>query len=562
MRTTYLILVLFVLGTVKLFAQQTYCPPPNIGFEDGSFNGWTCDTGSVDFMGNVNVISSGAIPDRQTMITSATGTALDRWGNFPILCPFGGSYSIRLGNQQTGRGAERVSYTFNVPFGSNEYDMTFYYAVVLQNPPHVSYQQPKFTVKTFDITDNTYVDCASFEFIASANLPGFKRSPYGDTVFYKDWAPSTIHLRGYAGKQMRLEFTTNDCTLGHHFGYAYLDVNEDCNSPITGNIYCSNQKSVTLVGPGGFGNYAWYTADLSKQVGEGQGYTISPPPPDGTKYGLVVTPFFGLGCIDTLYTVVNRNDADFVFKAKDTIAACAYASVDLTAASVTAGSSNGLKFTYSTDPYGISYVYRPNHVDTSGTYYIKAVSPKGCENILPVEVVIGNPTLTVANPDPVIFPVTVDLSTTFTHDNRYAYSYFTNSETTIGVADFKHVAHTGTYYIKATNHVGCTTVKPVYVVVTPPPPPEVKTVNAFTPNNDGVNDYFSLSIFGYGKFNSIKIYNRYGHLVYETLADDFAWDGKYNGNPLPPGTYYWIFDGINTYYNSKIVESGYITLIR
>ena len=528
----------------------------------GLFNGWACDTGMVDYLGNVNVISSPPVENRQTMITGSYGPQLDPWGNFPTLCPFGGVHSIRLGNQQTGKGAERVSYTFTVPPGANEYDMIFYYAVVLQNPPHLSYQQPRFTVKTFDVTDETYVDCASFNFIASAYLPGFKPSPAGDTVFYKDWAPSTIHLRGYAGKQMRIEFTTNDCTLGHHFGYAYLDVNENCNSPVTGNIYCTDQKSVTLLAPGGFGTYAWYTADLSKQVAEGEAFNISPPPPDGTKYAVVVTPFFGLGCVDTLYTVVSKNDAGFVFKVKDTLFACAGSTVDLTAVSITAGSSSNLALSYSTDLYGLSYVYKPNSVDTSGTYYIKAVSPKGCTDILPVQVVIGNPEFTVTTPAPVIYPVTVDLSSTFVHNNSDTYTYFSNNEATTAVADYQHIAHTGTYYIKATSKVGCVTIKPVDVTVTPPPPPVIKAVNTFTPNNDGINDYFSLTVTGYGRFSSLRIYNRYGHQVFETLSESVTWDGKFNGDPLPPGTYYWIFNGINTYYNSKVVESGYITLIR
>ena len=191
MRKISLVIILLILSVAVSYGQQVYCPPPNIGFEAGTFNGWACDTGSVDAAGNVNVIASGPISNRQTLISPISGLELDPWGNFPTLCPWGGSYSIRLGNEQTGKGAERVSYTFNVPDGAIEYDMIFYYAVVLQNPPHLSYQQPRFTVKTFDVTDNTYVDCASFDFIASADLPGFKPSPAGDTVFYKDWAPST-----------------------------------------------------------------------------------------------------------------------------------------------------------------------------------------------------------------------------------------------------------------------------------------------------------------------------------------------------------------------------------
>jgi len=317
-----------------------------------------------------------------------------------------------------------------------------------------------------------------------------------------------------------------------------------------------------LEAPGGFGTYQWYTADLSTQLDGGQVINISPPPPDGTKYAIVLTPFFGLGCTDTLYTTVSKNDADFVFTTKDSLTACAGGAVDLTAAPVTAGSSNDLTLTYSTDRFGLSYVYRPNDITTSGTYYIKAVSKKGCTNILPVRVIIGNPQLTVTNPDPVIFPATVDLSKTFTHDGNYSYSYFSDNETSDPVPDYQHVAHTGSYYIKATNNTGCSTVKQVYVTVTPPPPPLIKAPNAFTPNNDGINDYFSISIVGYGKFNSVRIYNRYGQMVYQSLSADFAWDGKYNGDALPSGTYYWIFNGTNTYYNTKVVESGYITLIR
>jgi len=562
MRTFSLIVILLVLSTIKCFGQQIYCPPPNIGFENGTLNGWACDTGKVDPYGNPVLIPSAAVYDRQTLVDSAYYPQLDPWGNFPTLCPYGGSYSIRLGNQQVGKGCERVSYTFTIPVGANEYDMIFYYAVVLQNPPHLAYQQPKFTVQTFDVTDSTYINCGSFNFVASSDLPGFKLSPAGDTVFYKDWAPSTIHLKGYAGKQIRLQFTTNDCTLGHHFGYAYLDVNENCASPITGNVYCSDQKSVTLDAPGGFGDYIWYTGDLSKQVGVGQAFTLSPAPPDGTKYAVIVNPYFGLGCTDTLYTVVDKNDANFVFKVKDTIATCAGETVDLTAASVTAGSSSNLDLTYSTDPNGLNYLYKPQQITAGGVYYIKAVSAKGCTGILPVQVIIGNPELTVTNPASVIYPVTVDLSKTFTHDSVYTYSYFSNSRLTQTVADYQHVAHTGTYYIRATNYVGCTTTEPVSVVIVPPPPPGISAVNTFTPNNDGINDYFSIKITGYGKFSSVRIYDRYGHQVFQTLSEDVTWDGKFNGTPLPPGTYYWIFNGINTYYNSKVVESGYITLIR
>ena len=94
-------------------------------------------------------------------------------------------------------------------------------------------------VKVFNVTDNKYETCGAFEFISAPNLPGFKESTVKKTVFYKEWAPITLKLPGYQGKTLRLEFTTNDCSRGGHFGYAYLDVNDNCTTPVTGNVFCT-----------------------------------------------------------------------------------------------------------------------------------------------------------------------------------------------------------------------------------------------------------------------------------------------------------------------------------
>jgi gliding motility-associated-like protein len=549
---------------VTTYAQDTYCPPVNIGFEDGTFNHWQCDTGGIALNGVIDVIPSGQIFTRQTMIDSNYIPKLDKYGNFPTLCPYGGLYSIKLGNEQVGARAERVSYTFTVPIAATEYSLVFYYAVVLENPTHQPFQQPRFTVKTFDVTDSTYVNCTSFDFVASANLPGFKISMLKalDSVFYKDWSPTTINLQGYAGKQIRLEFTTNDCTLGGHFGYAYLDVDENCSSPITGNAYCTGQNGVSLLAPGGFDSYLWYTGDLSKLLVEGQALKISPAPPDQSKYAVVLIPHLDLGCPDTLYTTVSSINSGFTFAVKDTIYGCAHGSANLTAASVTAGSSPGLTLNYYADSLGTTYVYQPQSITTSGTYYIRAVSNEGCTNILPVQVEIGSPVVKVTDPEAVKYPATVDISTTFTHVPGVVYTYFADNKATVALPDYKQVPRTGTYYILATGKGGCTTIAPVNVLVNSPPPPIVNAVNTFTPNGDGINDYFGITITGYGEFNSLKIYNRQGQLVFQTTSIDILWDGKFKGSPLNVGTYYWVFDGTNTYDHTGVTKSGYITLIR
>ncbi len=71
--------------------------------------------------------------------------------------------------------------------------------------------------------------------------------------------------------------------------------------------------------------------------------------------------------------------------------------------------------------------------------------------------------------------------------------------------------------------------------------------NVFTPNNDGVNDYFYPQQYlssGLISFN-MTIYNRWGELVFKTNSLDGAgWDGKFNNADQPEGVYVYLIDGV------------------
>ena len=182
--------------------------------------------------------------------------------------------------------------------------------------------------------------------------------------------------------------------------------------------------------------------------------------------------------------------------------------------------------------------------------------------LVPVYVKLGLPAINIIEPRAVDFPTTVDLSKTFVPQTGLIYSYYADANGTVLLTNYTTIKYGGTYYIKAASSLGCSVIEPVIVTIHPPPPYTVTAPNVFTPNNDGVNDHFSLTITGKVVFIDLKVFNRYGQMVFDTKSADGFWDGNFNNNNLPAGTYYWIFEGDDNYNNVKIKKSGSITLLR
>ena len=566
MRAAPTILFVFLLFlSTRILAQ---CPE-NIGFEEGSLNGWQSYTGIVLTDGTIAVPNEGAVPGRQTLISK--GIAKDPYGHFPIAPPNGSKFCVRLGNDINGHEAERLTYTYTIPAGQ-ESTLILNWAVVLQDPNngHTSEQKPRFTAKIFNVTDSIYINCPAFDYIAYS-VPGFKQSDVRpenqgdnpDPVTYRDWSSTTINLVVLGGKKIRLEFTTNDCVFQRHFGYAYFDIDERCGGAIDGNTYCNGQQNVTLYAPVGFSNYTWFKAtDLSNPIGHE--YTLKVPSPvDGARYAVAIAPYSGVGCFDTLYATIHKLSDPFTFIVQDTVYGCRGIGADITDASITAGSSGGLNYSYYTDVGATTYMPTPKLAD-EGTYYIKGYNAGGCLDVLPVHVVlIDHPDLVITNPRPVAFPATVDLSKTFTHKTGISYTYYTDPAATDEIKDYAAIKHGGTYYIKAVLHpYECTIVRPVTVEINAPKI-ILTAPNAFTPNNDGINDMFSIkaNVDGVLEVKDFKIYNRNGQLVFSAKSLTDYWNGTFNGKALPTGTYYWVLEGVNNMNNERVLKSAYITLV-
>lgn len=84
---------------------------------------------------------------------------------------------------------------------------------------------------------------------------------------------------------------------------------------------------------------------------------------------------------------------------------------------------------------------------------------------------------------------------------------------------------------------------------------------AFTPNGDGINDMAYVQGWGIKEFLEVKIYNRWGQVVFESDNMAIGWDGTFKGEPQGMDTYSYKIKAISIR-NEEMFEKGYITLIR
>ena len=96
------------------------------------------------------------------------------------------------------------------------------------------------------------------------------------------------------------------------------------------------------------------------------------------------------------------------------------------------------------------------------------------------------------------------------------------------------------YCVTVTSAAGCIDSACVKVNIEIPCPSNrnLGVPNAFSPNNDGVNDAFCLDGWGdcISKFE-VVIFDRWGEKVFESTKPDFCWDGIYKGKALDPAVF-------------------------
>jgi len=84
--------------------------------------------------------------------------------------------------------------------------------------------------------------------------------------------------------------------------------------------------------------------------------------------------------------------------------------------------------------------------------------------------------------------------------------------------------------------------------------------NAFTPNEDGLNDVFFPVMRGVKRYE-LQIFNRWGELIFSTSSPDRNWDGTLQGEPCPQGIYNYKLNVLNNK-SQEMNYNGVITLYR
>jgi gliding motility-associated-like protein len=190
------------------------------------------------------------------------------------------------------------------------------------------------------------------------------------------------------------------------------------------------------------------------------------------------------------------------------------------------------------------------------TYTVKVSNASGCFATQTVTVNTLKKAIANAGTNKVIFEgQTVKLTASEKYGNLFYWTPTTALSDPNVLTPLANPVNDITYTLHVTSTTNCGTdssnvfVK-VYKKITIP--------NTFSPNGDGRNDYWDIDALITYPESLLLVFDRYGQQVFRSVGYANPWDGKYNGQPVPVGTYYYVLDLKNN--TPKI--SGWVLVVR
>jgi gliding motility-associated-like protein len=456
--------LLLFLFCLVLFTSEGFTQCVNADFSSGSFLNWSGSTGDLGSAGDYTNIVAGFVTGTPNSLPSTTGqhTIMNAPGTDPntggglSVIPPGGTSSCRLGNDlcygcATEPSAARMEYSLAVT--ASNCIFTYQYAVVLQDPSgsHSTTECPKFQIYVLNAAGNV-IDpvCGVYEVTAGDGSSGYiTNTPLSSicstdaNIIWKNWTTVGIDLSTYIGTTVRIQFTSFDCSLGGHFGYAYISCS--CGS-LQLSQQCSGTSSI-MTAPAGFASYSWSPGGFTTQTAT---YTI-PPYTNGTPVTCTCTTL--QGCTVTLNGTISVTPP--VFNVVSPPAICAGQSATIT---VTGTDT----YTWSNPPGGTgnSITVSPG---TTTTYTVTATTAGGCSATSTGTVNVNALPVANAGNDVTICPsasATLDASGSTGTGLTYNWSGGLGTSPTVNVSP----ASTTTYTVTVTSN-GCTASDAVTVTV-------------------------------------------------------------------------------------------------
>lgn len=208
----------------------------------------------------------------------------------------------------------------------------------------------------------------------------------------------------------------------------------------------------------------------------------------------------------------------------------------------------------------------------AGNYQVNIIDIKGCEDSITLNINEPNPIIPDAGPDQETtlgFTANLDGSIDPPGSNVIINWYSDPPDPNMSCTDCLNPEvfppGTTTYYMEVITQDSCIAVDEVVVRVKLERP--IYAPNIFTPNNDGINEFFSLYTNRAAvEVNLLRIYDRWGNMVYEgenlPLNDpSVGWDGTFNGQTVNPGVFAWYAE--ITFIDDVTAEfTGDVTIVR
>jgi gliding motility-associated-like protein len=147
-----------------------------------------------------------------------------------------------------------------------------------------------------------------------------------------------------------------------------------------------------------------------------------------------------------------------------------------------------------------------------------------------------------------------------TGGNQYAWSPASAVDDPLSANPVARIDTTTIFTVTATNQYGCSSVNEVTVHVTSAGKIVFSVPNAFSPNNDGINDCFGIRKWGSLQLEELSVFSRWGEQVFSTKDPMQCWDGTYKGKPLNTGTFVYLIRAQTIC--GPVIKKGTLTLIR